>query len=49
MKIATIIARNLPGLIFVVFGANMFLRFIPMPPPPKGLARDFMTAVARWN
>jgi uncharacterized membrane protein YphA (DoxX/SURF4 family) len=45
MKIATIIARSLLGLIFVVFGANMFLHFIPMPPPPEGSARDFMTAL----
>jgi len=45
MKIATIIARSLLGFIFVVFGSNMFLHFIPMPPPPEGPARDFMTAL----
>jgi ABC-type multidrug transport system permease subunit len=45
MKIATIIARSLLGLIFVVFGANMFLHFIPMPPQPEGPAREFMTAL----
>ena len=45
MKIATIIARSLLGLIFVVFGSNMFLHFIPMPPPAEGPARDFMTAL----
>ena len=45
MKIASIIARSLLGLIFVVFGSNMFLHFIPMPPPPEGPARDFMTAL----
>ena len=45
MKIATIIARCLLGLIFVVFGSNMFLHFIPMPPPPEGPAREFMTAL----
>jgi uncharacterized membrane protein YphA (DoxX/SURF4 family) len=45
MKIATIIARSLLGLIFVVFGSNMFLHFIPMPPPPEGPARDFMTTL----
>ncbi len=45
MKIATLIARSLLGLIFVVFGLNMFLHFIPMPPPPEGPARDFMTAL----
>src|SRR5438270_9390076 len=45
MKIATIIARSLLGLIFVVFGSNIFLHFIPMPPPPEGPAREFMTAL----
>src|SRR5579859_92007 len=45
MKIATVIARTLLGLIFVAFGSNMFLHFIPMPPPPEGPARDFMTAL----
>src|SRR5260370_21857151 len=45
MKIATIIARSLLGLILVVFGSNMFLHFIPMPPPPEGAGRDFMTAL----
>ena len=45
MKIATVISRSLLGLIFVAFGSNMFLHFIPMPPPPEGPARDFMTAL----
>lgn len=45
MKIATIIARSLLGLILVVFGSNMFLHFIPIPPPPEGPAREFMTAL----
>src|SRR5438552_12197459 len=45
MKIATIIARNLLGLIFVTFGLNMFLNFIPMAPPPEGSAREFMPAL----
>jgi uncharacterized membrane protein YphA (DoxX/SURF4 family) len=45
MKIATIIIRSLLGLIFVVFGLNLFLHFIPMPPPPEGPAREFMTAL----
>ena len=44
MKILTIIARSLLGLIFVVFGANAFLHFIPMP-PPEGLAAEFMKAL----
>src|SRR6266446_3753042 len=45
MKIATIISRVVLGLIFVTFGLNMFLNFIPMPPPPEGPAREFMTAL----
>ena len=45
MKIATIIARILLGLIFVVFGSNIFLHFIPMPPPPPTLAGDFSKAL----
>jgi putative oxidoreductase len=39
-----LIARYLMGLIFVVFGANGFLHFIPMPPPP-GVAGQFMGAL----
>jgi putative oxidoreductase len=42
MKIATIIARILLGLVFLVFGSNAFLHFIPMPPPPPGLAGDYL-------
>jgi hypothetical protein len=41
MKIATIIARLLLGFIFVVFGSNIFLHFIPMPPPAPTLVGDF--------
>ena len=41
MKVATIIARVLLGLIFVVFGSNAFLHFIPMPPLPQNLAGDY--------
>jgi uncharacterized membrane protein YphA (DoxX/SURF4 family) len=44
MKTATIIVRSLLGLIFVVFGSNMFLHFIQML-PPEGPARDFFTAL----
>ena len=35
MKIAVLIARILLGLIFVVFGANGFLHFIPPQPIPE--------------
>jgi putative oxidoreductase len=45
MKLASIIARVLLGLIFVVFGSNIFLHFIPMPPPPPTLAGDFSKAL----
>ncbi len=34
MKVAVKIAGVLLGLLFVVFGLNFFLKFIPMPPPP---------------
>ena len=32
MKVVTIIARILLGLVFVFFGSNAFLHFLPMPP-----------------
>jgi putative oxidoreductase len=44
MKIATLIARILLGLLFLVFGLNGFLHFIPMP-PPTGLAAQYMGAL----
>ena len=44
MKIAFLIARNLLGLIFLVFGLNGFLHFIPMP-APTGLAGQYMTVM----
>ena len=45
MKIATIIARVLLGLVFLVFGLNAFLHFMPMPPPPKNEAGAFLGAL----
>src|SRR2546430_55549 len=46
MKIATIIVRVLLGLMFVVFGSNIFLQFIPMPKtPPPPLALNFAKAL----
>ena len=45
MRIATLIARNLLGLMFVIFGLNGFLHFIPQPPMPAGLAAQFMGAL----
>ena len=44
MKIAAIIALSLLGLLFLVFGLNGFLHFIPMP-PPTGLAGQYMGAL----
>lgn len=44
MKIAATIARIILGLIFVVFGVNAFLHFLPMP-PMQGLSAQFMGAL----
>jgi uncharacterized membrane protein YphA (DoxX/SURF4 family) len=44
MKIATIIARVLLGLIFVFFGSNAFLHFLPMPPLPQGVTGEYLHA-----
>ena len=44
MRIAASIARVLLGLIFLVFGLNGFLHFLPMP-PPTGVALQFFGAV----
>jgi putative oxidoreductase len=45
MKIAALIARILLGLVFLVFGLNGFLMFLPMGPMPTGLAGQFVTAL----
>src|SRR3979490_1170431 len=45
MKIVTLIARLLLGLIFVVFGLNGFLNFLSMGPMPMGLAGQFVGAL----
>ena len=45
MKIVTAIARLLLGLMFAVFGSNMFLHFIPMGKMPAGLAGQFTAAL----
>jgi len=44
MRTASIIARYLAGAIFLVFGLNGFLNFIPLP-PPEGIAGQFMGAL----
>jgi len=45
MKIASIIRTLFDGLIFLVFGLNGFLHFIPMPPPKGALAAQFGGAI----
>lgn len=45
MKIAATIARYLLGLIFLVFGLNHFVPFIPMGPMPTGVAGQFFGAL----
>jgi len=45
MKIVATIARYLLGLMFLVFGLNMFFGFIPMGPMPAGLAGQFTAAL----
>ena len=45
MKIATIVVRVLLGLMFVVFGLNIFLHFIHMPPQAPSMATDFSKAL----
>jgi putative oxidoreductase len=42
MKVLTVIARILLGLIFVFFGSNGLLHFLPMPPLPQGVAGEFL-------
>jgi len=44
MRIASIIARYLAGVIFFVMGLNGFLNFIPVP-PPGGIAGQLMGAL----
>jgi putative oxidoreductase len=46
MKITSIIARYLLGLIFIVFGLNGFLNFIPQPPPTNPLEIHFFIAIS---
>ncbi len=45
MKIVTIIARILLGLVFLVFGFNKFFSFIPSGPMPPGAAGQFTGAL----
>src|SRR5882762_9007571 len=44
MRTTSLIARLLLGIIFLVFGLNGFLHFLPMP-PPTGVAAQFIGAI----
>jgi putative oxidoreductase len=44
MRTVCAIAQYLAGVIFLVFGLNGFLNFIPLP-PPGGIAGQFMGAL----
>ena len=44
MRTAYVIARYVAGVIFLVFGLNGYLNFIP-PPPPGGIAGQVMGAL----
>jgi uncharacterized membrane protein YphA (DoxX/SURF4 family) len=46
MKMTSIIARYLLGLMFTVFGLNGFLNFIHQPPPANPLAIQFFIAIS---
>ena len=45
MAILATIARYLLALVFIVFGLNGFLHFIPQPPPPSELAQQYFTVM----
>ena len=46
MKIVSVIARYLLGLLFTIFGLNGFFHFIPQPPPTNPLAIQFFTSIS---
>jgi len=45
MKIFATIARFLLALVFIVFGLNGFLHFIPQPPPSSDMAQQYFTVM----
>lgn len=47
MRIVTLIARILLGVVFIVFGLNGFLNFLNMGPMPTGLAGQFIGALVQ--
>ena len=45
MKVLTVVIRTLLGLMFVVFGSNAFLQFMPIPPLADTPAGNFLNAL----
>jgi putative oxidoreductase len=45
MKVASLIARILLGLVFFVFGLNGIVPLLPTGPRPSGLAGQFLAAL----
>jgi putative oxidoreductase len=45
MKIVTAIARILLGVVFAFFGSNLLFQFLPNPPMPPGVVKDFMVVM----
>jgi len=45
MRVLTLVARLLLGVMFLVFGLNGFLNFLSMGPAPTGLAGQFIGAL----
>ncbi len=45
MKVVSMVARILLGLMFLVFGLNKFFNFIPTGPLPGGAAGQFLGAL----
>jgi len=46
MKAISTVARWLLAMVFIVFGLNGFLHFIPQPPPSSELAGQYFTVMA---
>ena len=47
MKIVSLIARILLAAIFLLAGSNHVFNFLPQPPPPPGLAGQFVTVMMK--
>src|SRR6266567_8174513 len=45
MKIASTIARYLLALVFIVFGLNGFLHFLPQSPPTSEMVKQYVTVM----